>query len=70
VYLLQILDFIEKIESYTHGGRDGFMASPMIKDADISNFETIGEAVKQVSKQYRQNILIFHGEILQDSETY
>jgi len=53
VYLLQILDLIEKIESYTHGGRDEFMASPMIQDAVIRNFEIIGEAVKQVSEQVK-----------------
>jgi uncharacterized protein with HEPN domain len=42
VYLLQMLDFIGKIDSYTQGGRDEFMASPMIQDAVIRNFETIG----------------------------
>ncbi|PWR69706.1 HepT-like ribonuclease domain-containing protein [Methanospirillum lacunae] len=53
VYLLQMLDFIGKIESYTQGGRDEFMASQMIQDAVIRNFETIGEAVKQVSNQVK-----------------
>ena len=50
IYLLQIVDFISRIEAYTTGGRDEFMNSPMIQDAVIHNFEIIGEAAKQVSE--------------------
>lgn len=54
VYLLQILEFIGKIESYTRGGRDEFLNSPMIQDAVIRNFELIGEAAKMVSDQIKK----------------
>nr|WP_282570327.1 DUF86 domain-containing protein [Methanoculleus sp. 7T] len=54
MYLIHILECTDRIESYTRGGRDAFMASPMVQDAVIRNFEIIGEAVKQVSEQVRE----------------
>jgi uncharacterized protein with HEPN domain len=54
LYLIHILECTDRIESYTRGGRDAFMASPMVQDAVIRNFEIIGEAVKQVSEQVRE----------------
>lgn len=49
VYLKHILDAIEKIESYTSGGRETFFQNTMIQDAVIRNLEVIGEAVMRVS---------------------
>ncbi len=46
IFLLQIPEFIDKIESYTEGGYEEFINSPMIQDAVIRNFEIIGEAAK------------------------
>lgn len=60
VFLLQILEFIEKIEIYTQGGRDEFMLSLMIQDAVIRNFEIIGEAVKLVSDQIKKDYPDIH----------
>ena len=48
LYLIHILESIERIEDYTREGRDVFMNSPMAQDAVIRNFEIIGEAVKQI----------------------
>jgi len=59
VFLLQILEFIEKIDTYTQNGKEEFMLTPLIQDAVIRNFEVIGEAVKQVSDQIKKE----HGEI-------
>ena len=59
VILLQILEFIEKIDTYTQGGKEEFMLTPLIQDAVIRNFEIIGEAVKQVSDQIKKD----HAEI-------
>ena len=49
MYLEHILDCIERIEAYTHDGRDAFLASTMIQDAVIRNFEIIGEATKRLT---------------------
>ncbi|QYZ79848.1 DUF86 domain-containing protein [Methanofollis formosanus] len=54
LYLIHILECAGRIESYTRGGRDAFMASPMVQDAVVRNFEIIGEAVKQVSEQVKE----------------
>ena len=54
VYLLHIRDAIERIESYTAAGRDGFLAGAMVQDAVIRNLEIIGEAVKNLSSETRE----------------
>ncbi|MDY7047293.1 MAG: DUF86 domain-containing protein [Microcystis panniformis WG22] len=46
IYLGDILDRIERIESYTQEGKDRFYQSLLIQDAVIRCFEFIGEAVK------------------------
>ncbi|MGM0945149.1 MAG: HepT-like ribonuclease domain-containing protein [Bacteroidota bacterium] len=60
IYLLHILQCIEKIEAYTITlNEDAFLANPMVQDAVIRNFEVIGEATKNLSKEFRQK----HAEI-------
>ena len=54
IYLGDILDRIERIESYTHEGKDRFYQSLLIQDAVIRCFEVIGEAVKQLSPEIRK----------------
>ncbi len=49
LYLIHIRECIRKIESYTSGGRESFMTSPIQQDAVIRNPEIIGEAVKNIS---------------------
>jgi len=53
IYLLHISDAIERIESYTRGGRDTFMKETMIQDAVMRNLEIVGEAVKNLSHELR-----------------
>lgn len=48
-YLINILECIEKIESYTKKGKDSFITETLIQDAVIRNFEIIGEATKRIS---------------------
>ena len=48
LYLSNIKESIERIESYTSEGREAFMQTPMIQDAVIRNFEIIGEATKRL----------------------
>ncbi|MFB2768823.1 DUF86 domain-containing protein [Pelatocladus sp. BLCC-F211] len=53
LYLSNIKECIERIESYTCDGKEVFMHTPMIQDAVIRNFEIIGEATKRLSPELR-----------------
>jgi uncharacterized protein with HEPN domain len=55
LYLTNIKECIEKIESYTVEGKATFEESSIIQDAVIRNFEVIGEATKRLSKELRDN---------------
>jgi uncharacterized protein with HEPN domain len=48
IYCRDILDRIRRIETYTAGGRDAFLASELLQDGVIRSFEVIGEVVKRV----------------------
>lgn len=54
VYLKHILDAVEKIESYTSGGRKTFFQNTLIQDAVIRNLEIIGEAVRTLPAEFRR----------------
>lgn len=53
LYLSNIQECIEAIESYTLDGKNIFMQTRMIQDAVIRNFEIIGEATKRLSPEFR-----------------
>jgi uncharacterized protein with HEPN domain len=55
LYLIHILESIQKIEAYPRDGYDAFMSSGMAQDAVIRNFEIIGEATKRVSEPTRRS---------------
>ena len=55
VYLGDILERIERIEAYTQEGREEFLRSLLIQDGVIRSFEVIGETVKRVTQELRQN---------------
>ncbi|PWR70329.1 DUF86 domain-containing protein [Methanospirillum stamsii] len=55
IFLLQILEFIAKIELYTEKGQNDFMISPIVQDAVIRNLEIIGEAVKNISPSVKSS---------------
>ena len=55
VYLIHIWECIQRIESYSIEGRYAFLASTMMQDAIIRNFEIIGEATKHLSLEMRQS---------------
>jgi uncharacterized protein with HEPN domain len=56
LYLIHIKECIEKIEQYTKDGESLFSSDPKTQDAVIRNFEIIGEAVKHLSEDTRQNV--------------
>jgi len=54
LYLADILESIQRIQSYTEGGIETFAQTPMIQDAVIRNLAVIGEATKQLPIDFRQ----------------
>jgi len=54
VYLVQILERIDRILGYTSEGKEAFFADPRTQDAVIRNFEVIGEAAKRIPEEYRK----------------
>ncbi len=55
IYLQDIRDRISRIEDYTRGGKAEFLQSNLIQDGVIRSFEVIGEAVKRLSPELREN---------------
>lgn len=53
VYLVHILECIQKIERFTAGGKNRFLQDAMVQDAVLRNFEVIGEAAKRLDDAYR-----------------
>lgn len=53
LYLLHVRDEIRKALNYTRGGREAFFAHTLIQDAVLRNIGVIGEAVKNLGKDFR-----------------
>jgi uncharacterized protein with HEPN domain len=53
IYLLHMLDAIEKIESYLDVGYAAFMSTSHWQDAVIRQLEIVGEATKRLSPELR-----------------
>jgi uncharacterized protein with HEPN domain len=53
LYLSNIKECIEQINSYTADGKEVFLQRRMVQDAVIRNFEIIGEATKRLSVELR-----------------
>lgn len=55
IFLIHILEAIEKIEKYTKDiTKNKFLTSDEKQDAVIRELEVIGEAVKNLSKEFRE----------------
>jgi uncharacterized protein with HEPN domain len=54
VYLDNVRERIDRIQTYTSEGQDIFLQTPIIQDAVIRNLEIIGEAIKQLSQKTKQ----------------
>ena len=58
IYLLHILESIEKLEEITTtNSKDQFLASWIIQDAILKNFIVIGEAVSNIDEEIKQKYL-------------
>lgn len=53
VYLLHVRDACDKITVYTNRGEQSFLVETMIQDAVLRNLEIIGEAVKNISEEFK-----------------
>ena len=53
LYLVHILETIEKVEEYTAPGRSEFMNNLMMQDATLRCLQTIGESVKRLPHELK-----------------
>ena len=53
VYLLDILEAIERIEKYTAQGREAFEADEIIQTWVVHHIQIIGEAIRKLSQGLR-----------------
>jgi len=49
LYLIHILECIERLERYTAPGRDAFFSDTMIQDAVLRNLHTLSEFTQRLS---------------------
>jgi uncharacterized protein with HEPN domain len=49
LYLIHIAECIARVERYTTGGRDEFLASTLIQDAVLRNLQTLAESTQRLS---------------------
>ncbi len=67
VYIEDILESITKIEEYTKEiSEEDFYGNTQVQDAVLRRLEIIGEAVKNIPQEFRENTREYHGKRLQD----
>ena len=74
LYLIHILECIERIERYTLGGRNGFFAATLVQDAVIRNLQTLSESIRRISGTLKEvhsgvnwrNIAAFRNVVVHD----
>ena len=54
VYLVQILERVDRILGYTVKGSEAFFNETLIQDGVIRNLEVIGEAAKRIPNEFRE----------------
>ena len=53
IYLRHILECIARVEEYTSGGRDAFMASHMARDATLRQLQVMAESTRKLSEDLK-----------------
>lgn len=53
LYVVELIEAIDRIFEYTKGDQDAFLGSQMIQDAVAKNLMVIGEAAKNLSAETR-----------------
>lgn len=59
LYLVYIRECLDRIESYTEGGKQAFMADIKTQDAVLRNLHTLSESTQRLSENLRAN----HSEV-------
>lgn len=59
LYLIYILERIQRIRQYTSDGREAFMASTLVQDAVLRNLHTLTETCQRLSEDVR----VAHSEV-------
>ena len=54
VYLEHILECIERVERYTEGERERFMADTQVQDAVLRNLQTLAESTQRLPEALKQ----------------
>jgi uncharacterized protein with HEPN domain len=53
LYLIHILECVERIERYTQGGADVFFTTPLVQDAVLRNLQILSESTQQLPEQWK-----------------
>jgi uncharacterized protein with HEPN domain len=53
LYLIHMIECIDRIRSYTGAGRDAFLTNQMAQDAVYRNLQVLGETAKRVPESVR-----------------
>lgn len=59
LYLIHIMECIERIENYSIAGKNGFMESTLVQDAIIRNLQTLAESTQRLS----ENLKLSHPQV-------
>jgi uncharacterized protein with HEPN domain len=55
LYLIHISECLQRIDDYLgNGGKDDFMANPMMQDAIIRNLQTMAESTQRISDDLQE----------------
>ena len=65
-----MLERMERILTYTSGGKDAFLQSEIAQDAVIRNFEIIGEAAKGLDGKSAQTLSAAYDEIEDEEDEH
>jgi uncharacterized protein with HEPN domain len=63
LYLIHITECVHRIERYTTGGREAFLAQELVQDAVVRNLQVLAESTQRLSDEMksRQPQLDWHG---------
>ena len=56
IYLEYILQCIEKIEEYSVGGKEEFLANSMVQDAILRRLQTLAESTQRLSESTKEQM--------------
>ncbi|HSJ59201.1 MAG TPA: DUF86 domain-containing protein [Anaerolineae bacterium] len=53
LYLIYILECLDRIDRYTSSGRDAFFSDTMVQDAVLRNLHTLSESTQRLSDELK-----------------